>query len=226
MYTLSSGVRPVRRALGKWIFLIGGATGMAVVAWAPSPAFASSTGTNTATVSVSVAVRSITVTPAEATFGTCVTAAGGDATGVLTIPGGSCQTGVPGSGVGGITITNGDVAGHIDINGAAAQPSDVTDCYSQVNGETVVNPLCWTLGSPGQDVYLEETATPAPAGQMGDQYQALTTTPTCDDAFSPMGGCTAGDNASQTEYLQIDAPTSSTDTSSTFTITTTWTAVP
>jgi hypothetical protein len=60
-----------------------------------------------------------------------------------------------------------------------------------------------------------------------DQFQALTATPACDDAFdSPMGGCTAGAGASQTEYLQIDAPTSSTDTSSTFTITTTWTAVP
>jgi hypothetical protein len=37
---------------------------------------------------------------------------------------------------------------------------------------------------------------------------------------------TARDSARQTEYLQIDAPTSSTDTPSTFTITTTWTALP
>ena len=189
------------RAVNKPLLLIGGAASAALLACGPIAAFASSTGSNTATVSVSVAVRSLTVTPASSTFGTC-TDGSGDAATVLTIPGGTCQTGIPGSGVGGITITNTGVAGHIDINGAAAQPSDVTNCYSQVAGVTVVNPLCWSLGAAaGQDVYTEQTGL-VPPGEMAT-YQTLTATPTCDQAIHAFG---LMDPCSATTGFSLDAP--------------------
>ena len=92
----------------------------------------------------------------------------------------------------------------------------------------MVNPLCWSLGAAaGQDVYTEQTGL-VPPGEMAT-YQTLTATPTCDQAihaFGLMDPCSATTGFSQTEYLQIAAPTGSTDTSATFTITTTWTAVP
>jgi hypothetical protein len=74
----------------------------------------------------------------------------------------------------------------------------------------------------------QEAMTRGPLGlQLRVEIEDGEAAPSCDDAFdSPMTGCTASAGTSQTEYLKINAPTSSTDTSPTFTITTTQAAAP
>jgi hypothetical protein len=182
-----------------------------------SAAYAGSTAANTAT--LPIAIRSLTVTPATATFGDCDVPIGATTnvtpTTGLVIPGGSCYVGhFSGSAVvQGITITNGGVPGHIDINGGAAVPSD---------GGTD-----WALGAAaGANTYTELNRQ-----VIGEIPVAITASPTCDSVFdtpakaSPTG-CLVISGSTTTEQLIVDAPRSSTDTSSSFTITTTWTAVP
>ncbi len=172
---------------------------------------AASSGTNTSTVEVTpTEVRSVTVSPGTGTFATCRDPDDQVTIGTLTIPGGHCFLGSP-TQEEFVTVTNGPVAGRILINGEAARPSD---------GGTP-----WALGaSPAADVFTETSHNTVDGGD----DQSLTTTPVCDVTYSPDvdGLCTASPNEPNDEFLRIDAPTSSTDSSSTFTVTTTWTAAP
>jgi hypothetical protein len=185
------------------------------------PAAASTSGSNTATVQlVPPAVRSITVSPATAVFNHCSP----NAT-ALAFPNGACQVGLQdattGAITGGITITNGSVAGHIDVNGQNATPSDV--------GGTP-----WTLlttpSTPGINQFIEETFGSSLVNSNGS---LVAPTPLCDGAFTlagtppnQTGDCSASANQSANEALLLEGPSSSTDQNGPFTITTTWTAVP
>jgi hypothetical protein len=183
---------------------------LAPIVLATSPAYAGSTATNTAT--LPIAVRSLTITPATATFGGCQVLVGGVATPTtgLVIPGGTCSIGssTAGSVADGITITNGGVPGHIYVSGGPAVPSDA--------GKD------WAIGpATAQDTYKETTFSTSSS-------HVIIATASCDTSFDsgPVAGCAASAAQSQTEGLNVVAPTSSTDTASSFTITTTWTAVP
>jgi hypothetical protein len=173
------------------------------------PADAASTGSNAGTVTVAPeAVRSLTVTPASSTFANC---SGGNAT-EMSIPNGSCSVGVPSGQViaGGVTITNGSVAGHIDVIGQSAVPASGT-AWALVNANGP---------APGQDQFAETLGGGGPLFGGG----TVTTTASCDTAFTG-GSCqTATAGATQEEAINIFGPSASTSPGP-FTVTTTWTAV-
>ena len=159
---------------------------VAPIVLATSPAYAGSTATNTAT--LPIAIRSLTVTPATATFGGCQVLIGGAATTTtgLVIPGGTCFVGslAAQTVTNGITITNGGVPGHVYVSGGPAVPSD---------GSTD-----WAIGpAPAPDTYQEGTFS-------GSGRRVISATPTCDNAFGsgPGAGCAASAGQSQMEGLQ------------------------
>jgi hypothetical protein len=125
---------------------------------------------------------------------------------------------------GGITITNGNTAGHIDVNGQNAIPADMGGTPWAI--ENTVN--------PGVDQFLEDTLGSQSNG-VGSNNTSLSTAPVCDTAFNvvgvgspvqPVGDCSATAGQSSNEVLNMVGPSSSTDQNGPFTVTTTWTAVP
>jgi hypothetical protein len=182
------------------------------------PASAATSGSNAATVNlVPPVVRSITVSPAMATFGNCT----GGSPSQLAFPNGQCQVGLPsttgGGVIGGITITNGTTAGHIDVNGQNATPSDMGTPWTLLANNSL---------TPGADQFLEATATANGAMLIPSP---VAPTPSCDNSFSSSGSvasCSAMPGQSSNEALLMTGPSLSTDQNGPFTITTTWTAVP
>jgi hypothetical protein len=200
----------------------------AVVAVVPAlalavPATAATTGSNVGTLTLTPpAVRSVTVTPATSTFANCT----GPNAAQLAFPNGFCSVGVAGNSgaAGGVTVTNGTAAGHIDVNGANAVPSDSGTPWTLLDSPSAYAP---SLTTPAADQYDELTQ--VLFSGHGVVNSVVSTTPTCDLAFdgttSTPGGCTAAAGASTTESLVIEGPSTSTDAGP-FAITTTWTAVP
>jgi hypothetical protein len=101
-----------RLLLSRFTAIFAGTAGMLATTTVVS-ASAATSGSNTASVNLAPpVVRSITVSPATATFGPCFDTSGAVANG-LVFPNGTCQIGsTNGAGVvnGGITITNGNTA--------------------------------------------------------------------------------------------------------------------
>ncbi len=170
---------------------------------------------NSITATINILVRSVTVSPSSIAYVNCTTHAGGSTGTGLAFPNGQCTTmGTT------ITITNGPADGHIDVQGADAIPAD--------------NGAHWTLCSdaatacsggsntPGADQFQELTA--------GNGATILTTSPQCDDAFDALPsppGCTATAGQTSTgEWLSLTGPSTSSDSSTSFTTVVTWTAVP
>jgi hypothetical protein len=193
-----------RRAVFAAVFL-------AVSSLTVSAAGAETSDSNTATVETTpTEVRSITVSPNVGTFATCWDPVAQQLIATLTIPDGHCLFGTP-TQQEFVSVTNGATPGHININGNPAQASD--------GGKP------WALGAtPGADVFTETSHNTVD----GVDDLSLSTTPACDQTFSPdmPGLCAATANETNDEFLRIDAPSVSTDSSATFTIVTTWTAVP
>jgi hypothetical protein len=195
---------------------VAGVVALVPVAAVTLPAGAATSGSSSATLTLTPPpVRSVTVTPATATFANC----SGPNANLLAFPNGTCSVGtfVAGPVTGGITVTNGAAAGHIYVNGANAVPADAG--------------TPWTLTSaiaPGTDSYLEETGAYSNSIN-APVHQVLTNTAACDVAFTPAfavgGGCAATAGQVGNEQLAITGPSTSSD-SGPFTITTTWTAVP
>jgi hypothetical protein len=63
----------------------------------------------------------------------------------------------------------------------------------------------------------------SPAGQ---QKAGISGTPECDPVFDNSGSCWAVEGASQNEGIELIGPSFSTDTSTKWTMTITWTPVP
>ena len=174
-------------------------------------------------------VRSVTVSPAGASFGNCVggqTATNTHSTASkLGFPNGECFVGLvnPGSGFFyPITITNTGIASDIYVNGTSANPSDNGNQWVLCGraGHAAVH-CAGSDGKPGTDQYKIETFSPA-----GQQTAGIGTTPRCDAEFDASSGCWAVQGASQTEGLELIGPSSSSDTSTKWSITITWTPVP
>lgn len=206
---------PGRRHAGRYALAV--ATGLlALLSIDTVPAVAATTGSNTATLALTPApIRSVTVTPATATFGAC----SGPNSSELFFPNGVCTVGLGGTGgiTGGVTITNGTAAGHIDVNGQNATPSDNGTAWSLVS-----------VGTPGVDQFREATDGAA-VNTVGTNLTIVSTQAACDTAFtvtSGAGDCTASAGQSADESVVVEGPSSSTDQNGPFTITTTWTAVP
>jgi hypothetical protein len=178
-------------------------------------ALAASSGSVTETISVGPQpTLSVTVSPASASL--CSSAP-------LTFPNGACNTPA-------ITITNGTAPAIIDVNGGDAIPTDGgthwTLCGPVPPTAPTMAPQCTASGipaaNPGQDQY-NEVALQSPGPGLTD----LSDSPQCDDSFAATcasGGSTPANHA-VTEMIDLLGPSGSTDTSSTFNSSVTWTAV-
>jgi len=164
-----------------------------------APAQAQSSGDATATIPVTPLVRSVTVSPNAVTYGNCTK--GGAS---LTFPNDTCTTPA-------VTVTNTGSAGHINVHGSDAVPSDSGTHWSLLGGTTT--------SPPGPDKFAELTANTA-----GGPGTTLSNTDACDETFTM--GCTASANQSANETVGLTGPSSSSDSSSSFSTTITWTAVP
>ncbi len=175
-------------------------------------------------------IRSVTVSPASASFGNCT---GGLASrntqstaGRLGFPNGQCFVGLVNAGSGffyPITITNTGIASAIYVNGSNASPSDGGNQWNLCNRDGNGAPGCKKDDGklPGTDQYLVENFSPA-----GEQMGGISGTPQCDSVFDASGRCLAFQGASQSEGIELVGPSFTTDTSTKWTMTITWTPVP
>jgi hypothetical protein len=170
-------------------------------------------------------VVSVTVSPSSAAFGGCTggnksvnTASTANALG---FPNGRCWLGSPGShGTFPITITNTGVAADIYVSGASAAPSDNGSGWGLCNIGS--NPVSACTGSggnlPGADQYLLQNFAGGSTNPKG-----LTGSTVCDIEFAA-GSCSAVQGDSQQEGIELTGPTETSDQSTKWTVTITWTA--
>jgi hypothetical protein len=167
----------------------------------------------------------VSVSPSSASFTDCTggnadlnTASTPDALG---FPNGHCQLGTPGpNGNLPITITNTGVAADVYVSGANAVPSDGGTQWSLCNFGTSPAVACSGSGKPGSNQYAAQNFTAGIINPAG-----LTNTMKCDALFAG-GQCLAvGQGNAQSEGIMLTGPTLSSDHSTSWTVTITWTAV-
>ncbi len=165
--------------------------------------------------------------PATAVFGEC---GGGQARqntkstlGKLGFPDGECSVGLMNPGIYPITITNTGIASDVYVNGTSASPSNDGNQWALCNigDDPAVACTHHDKQLPGADQYLVQNFSP-----FGESPTGITATPACDQEFGPSNGCWAVEGASQTEGLQLTGPLFSSDESTQWTMTVTWTPVP
>jgi hypothetical protein len=200
--------------------------GLAGCGYSSPPAGAGTSASINLSLTTVPTVRSVTVSPAKASFGTC---SGGKAFNntqstarKLGYPNGRCWVGAP-NGSFPITVTNTGIASDIDVNGASAVPSDNGDQWSLCNIGS--NPAVTCSGRnnnwPGTDQYLVQNFGPFRLNGSG-----LTDEPRCDHEFEPDGRCFAQQGSAQTEGIELTGPYETSDSSTSWTVTITWTPVP
>jgi hypothetical protein len=206
------------------------AVGLAGCGYSSPPAGAGHAASVNLSLTTVPTIRSVTVSPTKAGFGAC---SGGKALANtqststrLGFPNGRCWVGSPGVTFP-ITITNTGIASQVDVNGASAVPSDeATDdgiewSLCNVGGNPFVACSGRNNNLPGRDQYLVENF-----GPDGENHSGITDNPRCDHEFDPHGRCWAMQGSSQTEGIELTGPYQSTDNSTRWTITITWTPVP
>lgn len=172
-------------------------------------------------------VRSITVSPGKAAFGDCSAGSASDntasTTGRLGFPNGHCLVGSPApDGIFPIKITNVGIASYIDVNGSSASPADNAAQWSLCDlGRHPAVVCTGHKHNPGLDQYMLENFS-----AFGLNASGLTGNPECDREFGPSGRCWAVQGASQTEGVELIGPSASSDSSTSWTLTITWTPVP
>jgi hypothetical protein len=165
-------------------------------------------------------VRSVTISPGHASFADCKGGDGGVNTrsqsSKLGFPNGSCQVDTT------IVITNTGIASDIDISGSDAQPADGLTGWTLCN--TGHNPAEVCTGRhhrPGPDQYKVINF-----GTFGVQGRGITDTPQCDRILGPEGSCWATQGLVVTEGVRLIGPEWSSDISTNWSVTITWTPVP
>ena len=171
-------------------------------------------------------IVAVTVSPSSANFGGC---AGGNGSvntastsAALGFPNGHCSLGTPGAhGSFPITITNTGVAADVYVNGANAVPSDKGTEWGLCNFGTNPSVKCSADEGklPGNNQYVVQNFTSGSMNPTG-----LTGGMTCDTQFAA-GGCSAVQGVAQAEGILLTGPASSSDQSTSWTVTITWTAV-
>jgi hypothetical protein len=166
-------------------------------------------------------VRSTVVSPSSGTFTNCY---GGSATDhtpstskLLGFPNGRCSF-YP------ITVTNQGIPAHIEVyaSGASAAVGDGQWTLCSGGAEHPAVTCADAPEKPGLNQFLL-----ANFNQAGTTYSAgLTSNLGCDHVFNRSRGCWAGHGAQQVEGIKITGPSQTTDTSTTWTMTVTWFAVP
>jgi len=172
-------------------------------------------------------VRSVTVSPASVTFGNCTGGLASQNThstaGKLGFPNGHCLVGLVNPGFYPITVTNTGIASAIYVNGSSANPFDDGNQWSLCNQDGDGAEKCKRDDGrlPGPDQYMVENFS-----AVGEQKAGIRGTPSCDLEFGASGNCLAVQGASQGEGIELIGPFFSTDTSTKWTMTITWTPVP
>jgi hypothetical protein len=172
-------------------------------------------------------IRSVTVSPASASFGNCTGGLASSNTqstiGKLGFPNGQCLVGLLSPGFYPITITNTGIASAIYVNGSSANPADGGDQWNLCNRDGHGGPRCTRHDGqlPGTDQYMVENFS-----ALGVRTSGISATPACDREFYASGQCWAVEGASQSEGIELIGPAVSTDTSTKWILTITWTPVP
>ncbi len=211
-----------------WLLLAIVAVGIAACGISAAPQDAGKSGSISLSLTTVPTVRSVTVSPATATFGLC----GGahsrqdtpSAADKLGFPNGNCSVGLMSPGIYPITITNSGIASDILVSGTSANPADGGNQWALCNiGDNPAVACKHHDGTlPGTDQYLVQNFSP-----FGESPTGIADTPACDLEFGPSGRCWAVEGASQTEGLELTGPYFSSDESTTkWTMTITWTPVP
>jgi len=165
-------------------------------------------------------VRSAIVSPTRGTFASCT---GGSAsehtqstTKLLGFPDGTCLF-FP------ITVTNQGIPAHVEVYASDAAAADGNGQWTLCNsGQHPVVSCTGLHDHPGLDQYLLTNY-----NQLQRTYLAgLTGHLSCDHVFNRSPSCWAGHGAQQLEGIRITGPSRTTDTSTTWTMTVTWFAVP
>lgn len=173
-------------------------------------------------------IRSVTVSPARATFGDC--SRGSAAANTLSTrtklgyPNGICWFGSLTATSYPILITNTGIASYVYVEGSQASPADGGDSWSlcNVGSQPAVTCKGKDGAMPGVDQYLLRNF-----GPDGLPNRAgLTGNPVCDHEFSTQGGCWASQGQFQNEGVELIGPSASTDNSTSWTVTITWMPVP
>ncbi|HVN51518.1 MAG TPA: hypothetical protein VMT43_08805 [Acidimicrobiales bacterium] len=195
---------------------------LALVAVA-APAGAGSGATGTVAVS-QTAVTSISVSPITFDYSSCFAhGGGGSPSDTVQFPNGDCL-----SPDGAVTITNGSSPGSVYIVASDFQPSDGTGnpwtlCAGSAAAPSLGVAVCTNAGLEGVDqVGIWNQTGPLGSGGLGPF--SLGKTAACDKAFDG-SGCSATAGQSASEMLGMEAPSSSTDLSPSFSNTVTWIAV-
>jgi hypothetical protein len=165
-------------------------------------------------------VRSVTISPSHASFVDCKGGDGGNNTrsagDKLGFPNGTCQVSTA------IVITNSGIASDIDISGSDAVPADgMTDWTLCNSGDSPAVACTGRHDRPGPDQYEVVNF-----GAFGSLRRGITDTPECDRILGPEGSCWATQGMVVIEGLRLIGPEWSTDISTTWTVTITWTPVP
>lgn len=212
-------------------------TVIALVAVAGLAACTTSSGTTAGTPgkgsSIAISLKvvptivSVTVSPSSASFGGCT---GGNASvntastpAALGFPNGHCSLGTPGTnGSFPITITNTGVAAHVYVNSGNAVPSDGGTQWGLCNFGTNPAVACSGNGGklPGNNQYVVQNFA---VGRMNPT--GLTNTMTCDPEFRAPPCLAVTQGYGQSEGILLTGPASTSDQSTSWTVTITWTAV-
>jgi hypothetical protein len=187
---------------------------------AAPPQGSSNPATITLTLHTVSDLRSAVVSPSRGIFTNCKDGSAVDKTPstptLLGFPNGECSF-YP------ITVTNQGVPAHLEVYASDASAADGNGQWTLCN--TGAHPAVACADSGGQPGLNQFVL--ANFNQAGTTYSAgLTGDLSCDHVFNPAGRCWAGHRAIQLEGIRITGPSQTTDTSTTWTMTVTWFAVP
>jgi len=199
----------VRKGSGRRSMALLVVASVTAVAIAAMPAAAAPGSLSLSLSTVAQAVKSVTVTPTSDAYTSCIY--GSSSGSNLGFPRGAC-TSLPT----GVTVTNGTTPALILVNGADMVPSDSGTHWTLQSGPvTTADHYYETVSS--NDLYNSG------ASQGGVPFLALSNTAACESIFLPAcGNSNAGQSA--IEFPGITGPQTSSDTSSSWTTSITWTA--
>jgi hypothetical protein len=181
---------------------------------------AGTSGSITASLQTVPTVRSVTISPSHATFVDCKGGDGGANTrsvgNKLGFPNGTCVLKST------ILITNSGIASDIDVSGSDAEPADGMTGWSlcSTHGDAAVT-CTGHRHRPGPNQYEVINF-----GTFGAERGGIADTPQCDRALGPEGSCWATQGLVVAEGVRLVGPQWSSDTSTNWTVTITWTPVP
>ena len=186
---------------------------------APAPQGSSNGATITLTLHTVSDLRSVVISPTKGTFTNCTGGSAYDQTSstskLLGFPNGHCEF-YP------ISVTNQGIPAHVEVYGSDASAADGNGQWTLCNlGAKPAVSCTGPHGKPGLNQYVLANFT-----QVHSYRAGLTANLSCDHVFNQVHRCWAGHHAQQLEGINVTGPSQTTDTSTTWTMTVTWFAVP